>query len=166
VLFISKRIFCVPCFLWFLLPFKMWELFLLYPVQVPRLFIPATEYLINFFSSSPFILVLYFVYCSSSLRLFMIIKIFEKTHQFHIACYLSFVRGLVIAVRAECKWLSVAFHSPIRWITFTTFWIIIMKWRLELIPGTRYKWVYTGVRVLWPLRSIRSSQFRSDVFSI
>jgi len=32
VLFINKRIFCVPCFVWFLLPFKMWELFLPHPV--------------------------------------------------------------------------------------------------------------------------------------
>ena len=28
VLFINKRIFCVSCFVWFLLTFKMWELFL------------------------------------------------------------------------------------------------------------------------------------------
>ena len=33
VLFINKRIFCVPCFIWFLLTFKMWELFLPHPVQ-------------------------------------------------------------------------------------------------------------------------------------
>jgi hypothetical protein len=32
VLFINKRIFCVPCFVWFLLPFKMWELFLPHPI--------------------------------------------------------------------------------------------------------------------------------------
>ena len=32
VLFISKRIFCVPRFVWFLLTFKMWESFLLHPV--------------------------------------------------------------------------------------------------------------------------------------
>jgi len=32
VLFINKRIFCAPCFVWFLLPFKMWELFLPHPV--------------------------------------------------------------------------------------------------------------------------------------
>jgi hypothetical protein len=30
--FINKRIFCVPCFVWFLLTFKMWELFLPHPV--------------------------------------------------------------------------------------------------------------------------------------
>ena len=32
VLFINKRIFCVPCFVWFLLTFKMWELFLMHRV--------------------------------------------------------------------------------------------------------------------------------------
>ena len=32
VLFINKRIFCVPCFVWFLLLFKMRELFLPHPV--------------------------------------------------------------------------------------------------------------------------------------
>ena len=34
VLFISERIFCVPCFVWFLLTFKMWELFLPHPVAL------------------------------------------------------------------------------------------------------------------------------------
>ena len=34
MLFIGKRIFCVPCFIWFLLPFKMWELFLLFTVYI------------------------------------------------------------------------------------------------------------------------------------
>jgi len=32
VLCIDKIIFCVPCFVWFLLPFKLWELFLPHPV--------------------------------------------------------------------------------------------------------------------------------------
>ena len=32
MLFINKRIFCVSCFFWFLLTFKMWELFLPHPV--------------------------------------------------------------------------------------------------------------------------------------
>ena len=32
VLFINKRIFYVPCFIWFLLTFEMWELFLPHPV--------------------------------------------------------------------------------------------------------------------------------------
>ena len=32
VLFINKINFCVPCFVWFLLTFKMWELFLQHPV--------------------------------------------------------------------------------------------------------------------------------------
>ena len=32
VLFINKSIFCVPSFIWFLLPFKMWELFLSHSV--------------------------------------------------------------------------------------------------------------------------------------
>jgi hypothetical protein len=37
VLFINKRNFCVPCFIWFLLPFKILELFLLHPVFVSSL---------------------------------------------------------------------------------------------------------------------------------
>ena len=32
VLFINKTIVCVPCFIWFLLTFKLWELFLPHPV--------------------------------------------------------------------------------------------------------------------------------------
>jgi len=48
VLFISKTIFCVPCFVWFLLPFKTWELFLLYPVLIKSL--KAMSYLRRLFT--------------------------------------------------------------------------------------------------------------------
>jgi len=39
VLFINKRIFCVPCFVWFLFTFKMWELFLPHPVYVWQMWV-------------------------------------------------------------------------------------------------------------------------------
>ena len=43
MLFINKTIFCVPCFVWFLLTFKMWELFLSHTVLSQYLCLTKTK---------------------------------------------------------------------------------------------------------------------------